>query len=1426
MMGSGLETVSRLAMSKTNTFVSAAVLLQMLCTTGCVFDCRTHEYCGPPQSNLGYKTFISPTGTFSDLSQVGNLSLFVNSVLDLSHRGISKIAAGGLFCGNYTFYECVETTNDGACARNVSKWVGYQDIFGLNLDGNALVSVPDISTFGNVQFLSLNNNQITSADLRGFSAVNGTPTKDSLYIYLNNNSITTVKENAFSDVEVADHFYISLEGNAITALEPGFLGACAGYSVTVNVNYNALTALPPYGFAGCLFCQYLRLFADHNQISNLSDTFAAGAGYTDGLMLISLNNNRLTSVPVPFISNVRSAQFNFYVNSNAITTLPPNFIGHCRADYVIVSAMDNLLTEFAANTCGAFAGLRLYLYVNNNRISRLAPASLNASVLDEVYIYFDGNNITDIEPTSFSTFKGPLMLVSFVDNAVTTMATRAFALFQGRELIVLLKNNSITSLGSAVFGGFQGRETQLSVFLNNNNISAVDDSVFDGFGGYYLQLIFNGNNVSVLSPTLFASFPGTGLLIDFTANQIEAVEAAMFDNFQGTILQCNFAENRITALGSSLLAGFTGTQLIVNVSRNSIVQTEGIFHNFTAAGNCILDLTHNLLTAASVVAIMQSFTSSAASVVVDVSSNRIEQVPSHLFANIAVDTSIAIRPQVSLLMRDNPLRNFSAAAFDAGTLGNYLGPLLLDISSNGTGGAGSRVEMPPMLSFNGWHGSSELTVVLQGVSVGDIAALNAFRSFPGVGLDIDASNGNVSVVPADLLQGVSFAVTLNLSNNQISFLPPSSFQFQGSVDLSHNDLSGIANGTFHNSPVRALNLSNNRITVFASSAFAYTFSLVDLDVSNNALSVLRVAMLSTMPALGKFAVQGNRIYALPLSSNHMQGSWARGDTNLLGCDAYGPRLNGCVCPPGYVYSEHCSYGRCLTTMSGCVPPLRHNTSSCAAQPLSDCIAGCADGYFLRGASCEPVTECTTAYPTTLDNTSNSSNIRTSYLRAYEYQPPTTTSDRRCSICSTCNAGYTTHACTPTTDTACTAQFRLVPGDIAAIVLASVLFVAALVLGTWYGRRQQQKRKQARFDLEQTELLLSDITEKHDRMQQAWAISEDDLVLDRQLASGTYGTVWAGYWGHIPVAVKRLKIPLDDLDPVSADDFEKEVTSMQSIRHPNLLSFYGAGVTHCGMAFLVVELMARGSMRSLLKDKQKTLPWTLRMSIAVDIARGMNHLHGLLIVHRDLKSDNCLIDEHCHAKVADFGNSRLMSEFRKQQKQQVVAETRLYKGPDGAHVAPAQLPARMTTGVGTPLWMAPELLRGDSEYGPSIDVYSYGIMLWEIWARRDPWEDIVANDYLAFWTLLETAVTSGQRPPLPTRQHASTVLYDYAASDGDRGVHLWGMLIGCVLSTGVCVQGGEARRRGSGVLVLQWVPVRGGTLVSSFHICVVSGVIAR
>eukprot|EP00041_Stephanoeca_diplocostata_P022495 m.537729 g.537729 ORF g.537729 m.537729 type:complete len:133 (+) comp22077_c0_seq30:2678-3076(+) len=102
----------------------------------------------------------------------------------------------------------------------------------------------------------------------------------------------------------------------------------------------------------------------------------------------------------------------------------------------------------------------------------------------------------------------------------------------------------------------------------------------------------------------------------------------------------------------------------------------------------------------------------------------------------------------------------------------------------------------------------------------------------------------------------------------------------------------------------------------------------------------------------------------------------------------------------------------------------------------------------------------------------------------------------------------------------------------------------------------------------TELLLSDVTEKHERLQQAWVIPEQDVIFEEMLASGAFGTVWKGRWGHIPVAVKKLKLPLDGLDPVATEDFDREVSFMQSIRHPNLLIFYGAGVTSDGLAFLV------------------------------------------------------------------------------------------------------------------------------------------------------------------------------------------------------------------------------------------------------------------
>lgn len=103
-------------------------------------------------------------------------------------------------------------------------------------------------------------------------------------------------------------------------------------------------------------------------------------------------------------------------------------------------------------------------------------------------------------------------------------------------------------------------------------------------------------------------------------------------------------------------------------------------------------------------------------------------------------------------------------------------------------------------------------------------------------------------------------------------------------------------------------------------------------------------------------------------------------------------------------------------------------------------------------------------------------------------------------------------------------------------------------------------------------------------------------------------------------------------------------------------------------------------------------------MALDIARGMNYLHNCSppIVHRDLKTSNLLVDKNWMVKVADFGLSRV--------KHETYLTTR--------------------TGKGTPQWMAPEVLRNERSDEKS-DIYSFGVILWELATQKIPWEHLNA-----------------------------------------------------------------------------------------------------
>ncbi|PIN19218.1 Tyrosine kinase [Handroanthus impetiginosus] len=204
---------------------------------------------------------------------------------------------------------------------------------------------------------------------------------------------------------------------------------------------------------------------------------------------------------------------------------------------------------------------------------------------------------------------------------------------------------------------------------------------------------------------------------------------------------------------------------------------------------------------------------------------------------------------------------------------------------------------------------------------------------------------------------------------------------------------------------------------------------------------------------------------------------------------------------------------------------------------------------------------------------------------------------------------------------------------------------------------------------------------------------EDLTIGEQIGQGSCGTVYHALWYGSDVAVKVFSKQEYSDDVILS--FRQEVSLMKRLRHPNILLFMGA-VTSPQRLCIVTEFLPRGSLFRLLQRNTSKLEWRRLIHMALDIARGMNYLHHCNppIVHRDLKSSNLLVDKNWTVKVGDFGLSRL--------KHETYLTTR--------------------TGKGTPQWMAPEVLRNEpsDEKG---DVYSFGVILWELVTHKIPWESL-------------------------------------------------------------------------------------------------------
>lgn len=290
------------------------------------------------------------------------------------------------------------------------------------------------------------------------------------------------------------------------------------------------------------------------------------------------------------------------------------------------------------------------------------------------------------------------------------------------------------------------------------------------------------------------------------------------------------------------------------------------------------------------------------------------------------------------------------------------------------------------------------------------------------------------------------------------------------------------------------------------------------------------------------------------------------------------------------------------------------------------------------------------------------------------------------------------------------------------------------------------------------------------VQAAWEISFSEVTLMEVIGKGAFSEMWRGVWRSTPVAVKVLRPntgdhfrpddliangkstspgstdtagptssqeganlmnnattgPVDSMGAENASssdsrkdmprlseadarllrEFHEEVTTLSKLRHPNIVLFMAACARPPHLCILT-EFCQGGSLFRALRQRS----WRERLSlndmiaIARHIARGMRFLHACNIIHRDLKSQNLLLDrsveEGCPVvKVADFGLSR-----------------RIMHGAPNVSMS-GSTAGVMTSETGTYRWMAPEVIRHEP-YSQKIDVYSYGVVIWELFACEIP-----------------------------------------------------------------------------------------------------------
>ncbi|XP_020291804.1 tyrosine-protein kinase Fer isoform X4 [Pseudomyrmex gracilis] len=205
------------------------------------------------------------------------------------------------------------------------------------------------------------------------------------------------------------------------------------------------------------------------------------------------------------------------------------------------------------------------------------------------------------------------------------------------------------------------------------------------------------------------------------------------------------------------------------------------------------------------------------------------------------------------------------------------------------------------------------------------------------------------------------------------------------------------------------------------------------------------------------------------------------------------------------------------------------------------------------------------------------------------------------------------------------------------------------------------------------------------LRERWELNNDDVILLEKIGRGNFGDVYKAQLKtcKTDVAVKTCKVTLPD---EQKRKFLQEGRILKQYDHPNIVKLIGICVQKQPI-MIVMELVPGGSLLTYLRKNAGTITQREQLRMCKDAAAGMSYLESKYCIHRDLAARNCLVGHECIVKISDFGMSREEEEY-------IVS--------DGMK----QIPIK---------WTAPEALNF-GKYTSLCDVWSYGILMWEIFSK--------------------------------------------------------------------------------------------------------------